>query len=70
VVLELKLVRQAPEAALQQGLQQTDDYAQRVGADEAHLLLFDRRTDQSWEARIWQRQESAPSGRVVGVWGL
>ena len=70
VVLELKLVRQAPEAALQQGLQQTDDYAQRVGADEAHLLLFDRRADQSWEARIWQRQESAPSGRAVGVWGL
>jgi hypothetical protein len=68
VVIELKLVRKAPEAALQQGLAQTADYARQVGADEAHLVLFERRPGIAWDERIWQRVQ-AHDGCEIGVWG-
>jgi hypothetical protein len=53
VVIELKLVRKAPEAQERQGLVQTAAYARQVGADKAHLVLFDRRAEVPWDARIW-----------------
>lgn len=69
VVIELKLLRKSPEAILAKGLEQTADYADRCGADEAHLILFDRRPGRSWEERIWHRSE-AHAGHVIGVWGM
>ena len=68
VVIELKLVRKAPETALQQGLAQTADYARQVGADEAHLVLFERRPGIAWDERIWQRVQTH-DGWEIGVWG-
>jgi hypothetical protein len=67
-VIELKLLKKAPEATLQQGLAQTADYAAQVGAQEAHLVLFDRRADVGWDERIWQRT-AAQDGWEIGVWG-
>jgi hypothetical protein len=69
VVIELKLLKKAPEATLAEGLEQTADYADRCGADEAYLILFDRRPGKSWDERIWQRQEPQ-GGRMIGVWGM
>jgi hypothetical protein len=68
VVIELKLLKKAPEATLQQGLEQTADYAAQVGADEAHLVLFDRRPGVGWDERIWRRA-AVQAGREIGVWG-
>ncbi len=68
IVIELKLVKKAPEAAEQLGIEQTADYARQVGADEAHLVLFDRRPGRDWDERIWQR-EAEPGGMRVRVWG-
>jgi hypothetical protein len=68
VVIELKLLKKAPEATLQQGLEQTADYAANVGAQEAHLVLFDRRPGVGWDERIWQRT-AAQGGWEIGVWG-
>jgi hypothetical protein len=69
VVLELKLLRYSLEKTLADGLTQTADYADRCGADEAHLLIFDRRGELSWDERIWQRQETQDQ-QVVSVWGM
>lgn len=70
VVIELKLVHKGtPEAILPESLQQTADYADRVGADEAYLLIFDRRAGRSWEARCWQREEDCGARRIP-VWGM
>ncbi|MEI2782433.1 MAG: hypothetical protein V9H25_14685 [Candidatus Competibacter sp.] len=41
-VLELKLLHKSLEATLREGLAQTADYLDRTGAEEGHLLLFDR----------------------------
>jgi hypothetical protein len=68
VVIELKLLRGALETVIAQGLEQTADYARRAGADEAHLIIFDRRPDRAWDEKIWRREES--SGDLpVTVWG-
>jgi hypothetical protein len=68
VVIELKILHQGLEATQKQGLVQTADYADRCGADESHLMIFDRHPDKSWEERIWQHDERVGQ-RVIGVWG-
>lgn len=48
VVLELKVGSGASEVLIREGLEQTADYMDRRGADESHLVIFDRnpnRTD-------------------------
>jgi hypothetical protein len=69
VVLELKLWKKGSlDAVLAVGLPQTVDYARQCGADEAHLIVFDRRPDSPWDDRIWQR-EASEQGWTLGVWG-
>jgi hypothetical protein len=69
IVLELKLWRKgALEKVLETGLPQTVDYARQCGADEAHLLIFDRRPESDWDERVWQ-QTRTQEGYAVQVWG-
>ncbi len=68
VVIELKILRGSLDKVLQTGLPQTADYTRRVGADEAHLVIFDRKPGVSWNKKIWQRQASH-EGLEIGVWG-
>jgi hypothetical protein len=69
IVLELKIRYQSLEATLEAGLQQTADYATQCGADEAHLLIFDRRPQITWDDKIWQHT-AEQSHRTITVWGL
>lgn len=68
IVIELKLLRGSLEKTLAVGLTQTADYANACGADEAHLVIFDRRPDITWDAKIWRRTETC-HGRTVQLWG-
>ncbi|MEM6405358.1 MAG: AAA family ATPase [Pseudomonadota bacterium] len=69
IVLELKLRYGSLEAMLADGLPQTADYAERCGADEAHLLIFDRRPSVSWEAKIWH-DTAHQNNHAITLWGL
>jgi hypothetical protein len=69
VVLELKIQRKSLEATLAEGLAQTSGYAATCGADEAHLIVFDRSGEREWDERIWERMETF-DGRSVQVWGM
>ena len=69
VVIELKLLRGSLESTLQEGLAQTWAYADRCGAEEAHLVIFDRTPGKSWEERLWRRTESH-QGLSITVWGM
>ncbi len=69
VVLELKLIRNAPERALADGLAQTVEYLDRCGAAEGHLILFDRRPQRTWEEKLFCRQEQH-AARSITVWGM
>jgi len=69
IVLELKLWKKGSlDAILQDGIPQTVAYARQCGADEAHLIVFDRRPDSPWDERIWQR-DVTEQGRTLGLWG-
>ncbi|MEA3642406.1 MAG: ATP-binding protein [Lamprobacter sp.] len=68
VVIELKLLRGKLDRVIQTGLAQTLDYCRRVGADEAHLVIFNRNPKVSWKKKIWHRPASL-EGFSIGVWG-
>lgn len=44
-------------------------YADRGGADEAHLVIFDRRLERTWDERIWV-QTAQHNGQTITVWGM
>ena len=67
-VIELKLLHGTIERTLADGLAQTWHYADTCGADEAHLIIFDRRPGRTWQERIYRRDESYQQ-RLITVWG-
>jgi hypothetical protein len=69
IVLELKILHKSLDATLTEGLAQTAAYADQCGADEAHLIIFDRRPDTAWDDKIWYRAEEH-NGCTLGVWGM
>lgn len=69
VVLELKIQRRTLDAMLPEALSQTADYADRVGADEAHLIFFNRNQKISWDEKIWDRQQLLDKKRWIYLWG-
>ncbi|MDY0186285.1 MAG: hypothetical protein RBR43_10480, partial [Desulfuromonadaceae bacterium] len=68
IVIELKILRGQLDNILATGLEQTADYVNRVGADEAHLIIFNRNADVNWDDKIWQQQESF-GDLPITVWG-
>ena len=68
-VIELKVLRKSLESTLAEGLEQTWAYADRCGAEDAHLVIFDRRPGRTWEERIWVRQEQH-NQRAITVWAM
>ncbi len=68
IVIELKLLRGPLETVKARGLEQTAAYAAHVGADEAHLVIFNRDPATPWDQKIWQEQ-GAWEGTPITVWG-
>ena len=68
IVIEIKLLRGALESVIAKGLEQAAGYASLVGADEAHLAVFDRDPARTWDEKIWRRSETFGS-RPISVWG-
>ena len=69
VVLELKIQRGSLDKVIANGAQQVADYAQRCGSDEAHLIIFNRDSEVSWEDKIWQKDDIKVAELAVSVWG-
>ncbi|MBE0505110.1 MAG: ATP-binding protein [Marinospirillum sp.] len=68
VVIELKILRGSLDAVIEKGLEQVTDYTQRVGADETHLVIFDRNPAAPWDQKIWQRQADFQN-KTIHIWG-
>ena len=69
VVFELKIQHKTLAIALAEGLPQTAGYATICGADEAHLIIFDRTSKKPWSKKIWERVKVVDD-RKVHVWGM
>jgi hypothetical protein len=70
IVFELKILYQSLESTVEDGLRQTAAYAAQCGADEAHLLIFDRRPDTCWDDKLWQQPARRVGQRLISVWGM
>ena len=68
-VIELKILHKSLERTIADGIQQTAAYMDRCGAEEGHLMVFDRTPDKLWEEKLFRREERVGS-RVINVWGL
>ena len=68
-VIELKIRYGALEGTIADGLAQTWEYADRCGADQAHLVIFDRTPGKPWTEKIF-RQEQVYRDLPISVWGM
>lgn len=69
VVIELKVLYKSLEATLAEGLAQTWAYMDACGAEQGHLVIFDRAPDKPWEEKIFRRDEQH-RGQEIAVWGM
>jgi len=74
IVIELKIhhKKQKLQTIITKGLKQTAEYADKFNADEAHLIIFNRDKDLSWDKKIWHEQQTYQTNaqlREIGVWG-
>ena len=64
IVLELKILYNSMESTIIEGLTQIKGYMDKCGTDHGHLLIFDRRTNRTWEEKIWDKEIEG-----IHVWG-
>ncbi|MFH0966937.1 MAG: AAA-like domain-containing protein [Methanobacteriota archaeon] len=76
VVIECKILYGSCKRTIREGLIQTFKYADTCGANEAHLVIFDRAEDKTWDEKIFYREEiytgtaENPIRFPVTVWGM
>ena len=70
-VVECKVLHKDAERTIAEGLAQTRGYMDRCGAEAAHLVVFDRARDRTWEEKLFRRETPAgPGGAPITVWGM
>ncbi len=68
-VIELKILHKSLEMTIAKGVEQTWEYLDRSGAEEGHLVVFDRAEGKPWEEKIFRRKEEY-RGIPIMVWGM
>ena len=68
-VIECKLARSSLGRTIDKGIEQTLAYMDRAAATDAHLILFDRRPERTWQEKIFRREHQA-NGHTVTIWGM
>jgi hypothetical protein len=68
-VIELKVLQRSRAGTIREGLAQVKSYADRCGADEAHLVVFDRKPGKPWSRKIFRKSEALanPEGKLQEV---
>ncbi len=69
IVIELKILYKSLDRTIDEGLKQTHAYMDRCGTSDGHLVVFDRRSDVSWDEKIFQEKKRF-EGREIRVWGM
>jgi hypothetical protein len=62
-------VKLAGKKALIEGLEQLERYADKCGAAEGWLVIFDRAPGKSWDERIFWNTQPLPSGKTAHIVG-
>ena len=76
VIIELKVLHRSLEQMIIEGMVQTWKYADLCGADEAHLIIFDRAVGKPWgekiflENRVYEGTIDYPTQFPITIWGM
>ncbi|NLL10623.1 MAG: ATP-binding protein [Methanomicrobiales archaeon] len=76
IIIELKILYKSREQTIEDGMKQVCKYADRCGADEAHIIVFDRRPEVPWDKKIFQDtridigSEDKMNQCSVEIWGM
>ena len=68
-VIECKVLHGSLSRSTAEGLAQTRAYMDRCGAEEGHLVVFDRTEGRSWDEKVFRREETG-GGQPMTVWGM
>jgi hypothetical protein len=70
-VIEIKVIypNGGVPGVVAQGLTQTAEYMDRMGATVGHLVIFDLRVGKTWEEKIYRRQADSPH-QAITIWGM
>jgi hypothetical protein len=69
IVIELKIRYESIEETIDKGLKQTWKYMDKCGAEEGHLVIFDKRKNATWDEKIFSRSETY-EGKNISIWGM
>ena len=69
IAVELKILHKSLDNTIAAGLEQTWKYMDKSGADQGHLIVFDRGVKRSWDEKIFCRDEVF-NGQNISVWGM
>ncbi len=69
VVIELKIKYDSLEKTISDGIRHTWKYMDRCGAEQGHLVIFDRGDSTSWDEKIFRKQEKFNNSQIT-VWGM
>ncbi|MCX6693076.1 MAG: hypothetical protein NT074_00755 [Methanomicrobiales archaeon] len=75
-VIECKVLKGSREKTIRDGITQVYQYADRCGAKEAHLVIFDRTAAKSWDEKVFKEaamyagSPDQPAQFPVTVWGM
>ncbi len=69
VVIELKIQHGSRKTTTANGITQTLAYADSVGAEESHLVIFDRDPHKPWADKLYRETHRSDQGTVI-VWGM
>ncbi|MDE0445365.1 MAG: hypothetical protein OXH96_01755 [Spirochaetaceae bacterium] len=61
-VVECKVLRKGLERTIAEGVEQTQGYMDRCGAEAGHLVVFDRTPDRTWTEKIFRLDRPDGSG--------
>jgi AAA domain len=65
IEIKVKRAKDSLDTVIERGTAQTQEYMQRCGATEGHLVVFDADMGRDWDAKVYQR-ELVPGLRLWG----
>lgn len=71
IVIELKVMRKndSYDTIITKALEQTADYAKKLGATESHILVFDRDEKMDWRKKVFT-DKGEFDGCKIKIWGM
>jgi len=69
IVIELKILHGKLETTITEGIKQTWLYMDKCGAEEGHLVIFDRTPDKPWAEKLFKKKRTH-NKQVIQVWGM